>query len=101
MPRYRFPALINAHSTPTPSVRHGTLAAARDDDDDDDSVTPLEKGFPHILKKIQALWGYPEMNLYFSRLTIDDRGDREGFPAEVWDDLHTLMQLHQAISPDW
>lgn len=81
---------------PTPPVRQRVLATARDDA----FIAPLEKSFPHILKKIQALWGYPEMNLYFSRLIIDDRGDREGFPAEVWDDLHTLMQLHQTILPD-
>ena len=93
MPRYRFPALINTRRSPAPLVRPRTVTAARDND----FITPLEKGFPHVLEKIQALWGYPEMDLYFSHLTIDDRGDREGFPAEVWDDLYTLMQLHQAI----
>ncbi len=95
MPRYRFPALINARSVPPPAVRQSALATGHDDQ----FLTPLEKGFPHVLQKIQALWGYPEMNLYFSRLIIDDRGDREGFPAEVWDDLHTLMQLHQEVLP--
>jgi hypothetical protein len=98
MPRYRFPALINAPVIPAPqSIRASARRAARTDR----FVSPLERDFPHILEKIQALWGYPEMNLYFSQLAIDDRGDREGFPAEVWDDLHMLMQLHQVILTDW
>ncbi len=97
MPRYRFPALINGPVVAPKRVRVSERTAAQSAI----FVSPLEKGFPHILKKIQALWGYPELNLYFSQLTIDNRGDREGFPAEVWDDLHMLMQLHQAILSNW
>jgi hypothetical protein len=62
--------------------------------------TPLEKLFPQILSAIQAMWGYPELNLYFTKLTIDDRGDRAGFPAEVWEELYLLMALHLAAFPE-
>ena len=90
MPRYLFPALINA---PQPS----SASLSPVDIQPDWCITPLEKTFPHILEKIQTLWGYPEMELYFARLAIDDRGHRAGFPADVWDDLLMLMQLHHDL----
>ncbi len=61
--------------------------------------TVLETRFPRILEAIQALWGYPEMNLYFSKLTMDERGDRGGFPPEAWEELFLLMHVHQHIVP--
>lgn len=97
MPRYRFPDSIDTLIKPARQKRPSPIETARDDH----TITPLEKKFPHVLEKIQAMWGYPEMNLYFSRLTIDDRGNRDGFPADVWNDLHTLMKLHDLILPDW
>ena len=90
MPRYLFPALINTPRPCSPSISAIDTQA-------DWYSTPLEKTFPHILVKIQTLWGYPEMELYFARLAIDDRGDREGFPADVWDDLQMLMQVHHDL----
>ena len=93
MPRYLFPALINTRSARAPDIPNTGSPA-------DWYRTPLEKNFPHILTKIQTLWGYPELNRYFLRLTIDDRGDREGFPTDVWDDLQMLMRLHQDLFPN-
>ena len=92
MPRYLFPALITAGAPRSPTRLDKSTPV-------DWSRTPLEKTFPHILAKIQVMWGYPEMNLYFSRLAVDDRGDRDGFPADVWDDLQMLMLLHQDLFP--
>ena len=97
MPRYRFPALTNRDLTPAPKMARTVVRTTAPTDR---FITPLEKSFPHILEKIQVLWGYPELNLYFSRLTIDDRGDRDGFPTDVWDDLQMLMLLHQDFFPD-
>jgi len=62
--------------------------------------TALEKDFPRILAAIQSLWGYPELNSYFRKLTLDSRGDREGFPKEVWEEIFTLLYLHQIIVPE-
>jgi hypothetical protein len=59
----------------------------------------LEKDFPRILASIQAMWGYQELNLYFKNLTLDNRGDREGFPKEAWEEIFLLLYLHQAIVP--
>ena len=109
MPRYSFPALIElTNDVPAGDNRTGNNVRCKagtgtDDDDEhhaDPFLTPLEKNFPHILEKIQALWGYPEMNYYFLRLTIDERGDREGFPTEVWDDLQILVRIHHDLFPD-
>jgi hypothetical protein len=63
-------------------------------------VPSLETDYPRVLQAIQAMWGYPELNEYFRKLTIDDRGGREGFPPEVWDEIHTLLYLHQLIVPE-
>lgn len=104
MPRYLFPALIHQGAVRVPKVAHtATPVAVRQPSSPNNAnniITPLEKNFPHILEKIQALWGYPELNAYFLRLTIDDRGDRDGFPTEVWDDLQILMRLHQDLYPE-
>lgn len=60
----------------------------------------LEKDFPRILTTIQSLWGYPELNTYFRKLTLDNRGDRDGFPKEAWEEIFTLLYLHQVIVPE-
>lgn len=111
MPRYVFPALIDevtdAGTNAAANTASGTSAdrlvsngrTAEAQDDDEQFITALEKNFPHILEKIQALWGYPEMNYYFLRLTIDERGDRQGFPTEVWDDLQILVRIHHDLYP--
>ena len=110
MSRYLFPALIDevAAEVATDAIPAGLKNVSANtskvlvgaDNDVESSLTPLEKSFPHILEKIQALWGYPEMDYYFVRLTIDDRGDRQGFPAEVWDDLQMLTRLHSDLFSD-
>ena len=92
MPRYQFPALIKPIEFDEP-VRVIVAQPV------DEYRSALEIYFPVITKNIQAMWGHPEINLYFSRLTIDDRGDREGFPKEVWEDLHMLELLHAAVFP--
>ncbi len=60
----------------------------------------LEKNYPRVMQAIQAMWGFKELNTYFGKLTIDDRGDREGFPPEVWEEIYTLMRLHEHIVPE-
>lgn len=61
--------------------------------------TTLTTRFPRILQAIQALCGYPELDVYFRKLTIDDRGNREGFPPDAWDEIFLLMHVHQRIVP--
>jgi hypothetical protein len=92
MPRYQFPALINTIA-PVELVR---VIQARPVDE---YHCALELRFPAIMQNIQTMWGYREIDAYFAKLTIDERGDREGFPSEVWDDLQMLMRLHAAVYP--
>ena len=61
--------------------------------------TTLEKDFPRLMETIQTLWGFQELNAYFAKLAMDDRGDRAGFPKEVWEDLDMLHHLHQTNFP--
>lgn len=93
MARYEFPAACRmVPGTPSPTVPASSPAARYQ--------TALEKDFPRILDAIQAMWGYRELNAYFRKLTIDERGDRAGFPAEVWEDIYMLLYLHQQIVPE-
>lgn len=59
----------------------------------------LEQQFPRITEKIVLLWGYPEMDIFFERLAIDLRGDREGFPPDVMSELMWLSRLHASAYP--
>jgi hypothetical protein len=51
--------------------------------------------FPRVAQAIFDLWGSPECDTYLTRLIIDDRGSRAGFPAEVLRALLDLSQQHQ------
>jgi hypothetical protein len=55
----------------------------------------IETRFPRIASAIQLLWGHPEMDTYFQKLVVDERGDREGFPPDVMSDLLFLATLHK------
>jgi hypothetical protein len=61
--------------------------------------TELEANFARIAAQITLLWGYPEMDTFFSKLWIDDRGNRAGFPRPVMEDLMFLASLHQCAHP--
>jgi hypothetical protein len=61
--------------------------------------TTLERDFPHVMTAMQAMWGYPELNAYFDRLTINERGQRKGFPPDVWDDIYLLWSIHRTLAP--
>lgn len=91
MPRYRFPASSSPVSAAATGQRGDQPASC---------VSALEAQYPHILSAIQALWGFKELNTYFTKLTIDERGGRAGFAPEVWDEIHTLLRLHQEILPE-
>lgn len=90
MRRYRFPA-PNPVAADEVTAALGPAAARHS--------CVLETRFPHILQAIQALWGYPELNAYLEKLTIDDRGGRAGFPPAAWDEITLLMRIHQHILP--
>lgn len=61
----------------------------------------LESKYPRILGTIMTLWDEDEIDNYFLQLLVSDRGDRDGFPADVAADILHLSLVHAAQeSPD-
>jgi hypothetical protein len=55
--------------------------------------SPLEEQFPRLVAEISAFWGSPTCFEQLQGLLIDNRGGRQGFPADVYSDLSTLLTL--------
>jgi hypothetical protein len=92
MPRYQFHA--GDTSIPEiPSMNSPTVIA-------DFYKSALESGFPRVMQAIEALWGYKELNDYFHKLMMDERGDRVGFPKEAWEEIDMLQHIHRDLFPD-
>ena len=94
MPRYQFLA-GHPHLTELMTGVTRTMFA-----EDDEYKSGLEVGFPRVLQAIESLWGYSELNDYFRKLMIDERGDRDGFPQEVWEEIDLLQRIHQELYAD-
>lgn len=58
-----------------------------------------EAKYPRIVEKISILWGTVAMHRYFNEILFDDRGDREGFPADVMLELFALSNFHESAKP--
>lgn len=56
-------------------------------------MSPLEEHFPRLVQEILAYWGTPTCFEQLQDLLVDNRGDRSGFPAEVYSDLSLLLTL--------
>lgn len=62
------------------------------------SVRPkaLAERYPRLVNRFAAAWqDEPSLNLVFSDLLIDRRGNRQGFPPAVKADLHRLWRHWQ------
>ena len=94
MPRYQFLA-GHPHLTELITGATRTMFA-----ESDEYKSDLEVGFPRVLQAIEALWGYGELNDYFRKLMVDERGDREGFPKQVWEEIDMLQRIHEELFPD-
>lgn len=51
-------------------------------------------GYHHIAHKIEIMWETTELNDYFHQIVIDHRGNRSGFPQEVFTHIMRLFVLH-------
>ncbi len=91
MARYHFPA------PKTGSPNQSGLAKGRPSLDP--YPTMLETNYPRILENITMMWGFQELNAFLSKLIIDERGGRQGFPPEAWDEINTLTSLHLIVVP--
>jgi uncharacterized protein len=54
----------------------------------------LDQRYPHILERIEQLWGTSQIDHYLQELLLDTRGNRQGFAPEVMSDLMFLHGLH-------
>jgi hypothetical protein len=62
------------------------------------------EGYPHIIESICLMWGGREADAYLSRLVIDTRGGRKGFPRDVMDELLILAEvctIKSGLKPDF
>jgi hypothetical protein len=66
-------------------------------DDADAYPDQLEHHFPHVLARITALWGSPEMDTYFESLLVSERPGRQGFPPEVAMEIFRVSIIHGAL----
>lgn len=57
------------------------------------SISAIEARFPHIARRLEALWQTPQIDLYMDSLLIDTRGSRQGFPPDVLDELMFLSGM--------
>jgi hypothetical protein len=56
-------------------------------------LSPLEEHFPRLAQEISAFWGSLTCFDQLQGLLVDDRGGRQGFPADVYSDLSLLLTL--------
>jgi hypothetical protein len=50
--------------------------------------------FPRIAETIRKDWGKRALDDYLSKLVVDDRGSRQGFPADVLTAILEIARLH-------
>ena len=60
----------------------------------DEAVALLKALFPRIHQNLVALWGAGEGETYLDGLIVDDRGNRQGFPPDVFRALLVLQRVH-------
>jgi hypothetical protein len=56
----------------------------------------VERAFPRIAATIRDQWGKRALDDYFSKLVVDDRGGRQGFPPDVLSAIMEVGRLHAA-----
>lgn len=57
----------------------------------------IEQRFPHIAKKLTALWLTEACAEFLSGLTVADRPGRQGFPLDVMEDLMMLYEINDML----
>jgi hypothetical protein len=60
----------------------------------DDAVALLKMLFPRIHQNLVTLWGTGPGEDYLDGLIMDDRGNRQGFPPDVFRAVLILQRVH-------
>ena len=50
--------------------------------------------YPHVIERLEALWGHPEFCNYTISILLTDRPHRDGFNNDAWRELTMLRDLH-------
>ena len=56
-------------------------------------LSAIERRFSRIAKELATRWKDGDIDAYLDSLLLDDRGDRQGFPADVLEELMFLNSL--------
>ncbi len=56
-------------------------------------LSALEQRYSRIARELSVRWEEGDIDAYLNCLLLDDRGDRQGFPAEVLEELMFLSSL--------
>ena len=54
----------------------------------------IEMDFKHVADKLKLLIGHAEFEMAISKIIVDDRGSRQGFPPRMMAMLLKLSKLH-------
>ena len=60
-------------------------------------ASTIEQKFPHIAKKLTLAWRSEACAAYILSLLVADRPGRQGFPAEVMEDLMMLHEINEML----
>ncbi|MDD5390059.1 MAG: hypothetical protein PHD37_11980 [Gallionellaceae bacterium] len=56
-------------------------------------LSAIERRFSRIAQELAKRWKRNDIDAYLDSLMLDDRGDRQGFPTEVLEELMFLSNL--------
>ncbi len=56
-------------------------------------LSAIERRFSRIAQELAARWKRGDIDAYLNSLLLDDRGNRQGFPAGVLEELMFLSSL--------
>jgi hypothetical protein len=98
IPTSEFPEIIPSDETPIEPV---TLFKKPPNDLEEvfNAADLIKDKYPRIFEKIELTWGSIELDSYFNKLIIDDRGNRNGFPKDVFNALLILAKANKKELP--
>jgi hypothetical protein len=103
-PSIRYESRLGSSDSLSPmGTRQGTLGTALRPGSFAGTQSPeakskIEREYPDIVRSLTLLWGYPEMNDYFSKFWLDN--DRApALDPEVSADLMLLTRVHWQLVP--
>ena len=56
-------------------------------------LSAIERRFPRIALEVTARWQHGDIDAYLDSLLLDDRGNRQGFPSDVLEEIMFLSSL--------